>query len=344
MQINHRIAAFSVLGSNLESFISNFEQNCLTPAQQELKLTLLTAKKKNAWFSLENQLFALKEWALALREENLNRWISSYNFGENKSKTIGIVAAGNIPMVGFHDILSVVLSGNSALVKLSSNDNVIIPYMVDFLTSIESNFSSLIKITDKLSNYNAVIATGSDNTARYFEAYFKGKPHLIRKNRTSVAVLTGDESNQDLQNLGQDIFQYFGMGCRNVTKLYLPKEYNLDLIFNALYPHKEIINHHKYANNYDYHKAIYLMKQLPILDNGFLLVKEDKALFSPIACLFYEFYDSENELLSTLESNKNQIQCIVGTNDKYTDFGRAQSPHLWDYADGVDTLKWLYEL
>ena len=344
MHLENRIRTFSLLGLNLESFIKNYHDDCLTPAQEEIAQTLKLAEIKNAWFTIENQLYALSEWAKALKKENLEQWLSNYNLS-TKNKNVGIVAAGNIPLVGFHDLLSVVLSGNNAIIKLSSNDEVLMKYMIHYLYDIAPEFKEIIKITDKLKDYDAVIATGSDNTARYFEAYFKDIPHIIRKNRTSVAVLTGEESPEDLENLSNDMLRYYGLGCRNVTKIYIPKGYDLNTIFEPLFKWKDIINHHKYANNYDYHKAIYLMKQIPITENGFVLMTEDKNLFSPISVIFYEEYDDLNTLVSQLNNLEDKIQCIVSkpinSKLKTVNFGEAQSPKLWDYADGIDTINWL---
>ncbi|MBV7439876.1 acyl-CoA reductase [Weeksellaceae bacterium TAE3-ERU29] len=347
MHLGNRIKTFSLLGLNLESFIKNYYDDCLTPAQEEIAQTLKLAEIKNPWFTIENQLYALSEWAEALKKENLEKWLSKYDLSI-KNKNVGIVAAGNIPLVGFHDLLSVVLSGNNAIIKLSSNDEVLMKYMIHYLYDIAPEFKEIIKITDKLKGYDAVIATGSDNTARYFESYFKDIPHIIRKNRTSVAILTGEETPQDLENLSNDMLRYFGLGCRNVTKIYTPKGYDLNTIFNSLFKWKDIINHHKYANNYDYYRTIYLMKQIPITENGFVLMTEDKNLFSPISVIFHEEYDNLITLIPQLKNLEEKIQCIVNKyvipNLNTINFGEAQSPKLWDYADGIDTINWLNNL
>lgn len=347
MHLENRIKTFSLLGLNLESFIKNYNENCLTPAQEEINHILRQAKVKNPWFTIENQLYALAEWSEALKKENLEKWISKYDLS-TKNKNIGIVAAGNIPLVGFHDLLSVVLSGNNAIIKLSSNDEILMKYMIHYLYDIAPEFKEIIKITDKLKNYDAVIATGSDNTARYFESYFKDIPHIIRKNRTSVAILTGEETKEDLENLSNDMLRYYGLGCRNVTKLFIPKDYDLNTIFESLFKWKDIINHHKYANNYDYYRTIYLMKQIPIIENGFVLMTEDENLFSPISVIFYERYEELNSLTERLKTIEDKIQCIVSNpinfDLKTINFGEAQSPKLWDYADGIDTINWLNNL
>ena len=251
--------------------------------------------------------------------------------------------AGNIPLVGFHDFLSVLLIGDHFVGKLSSNDNILLPFLAEELINIQPEFSNRIEFTkDRLPQFDKVIATGSNNTARYFEYYFKDKPHIIRKNRNSVAVLQGNETNEQLKALGEDIFQYFGLGCRNVSKLFVPKGYNFDVFFEAMYAYRDVINHHKYANNYDYNKAVYLMSSVKLLDNAFLLLKEDLNFSSPIGTLFYEFYSDEVQLQNRVKQEEENIQCIVGTHKfSEVDFGKAQHPELTEYADGVDTIKFL---
>lgn len=345
MQTSNTKEAFSTLGNYIESFINNFNTSSHTEAQKKFNEKLQLAKAKNSWFTIENQLFALSSWSQALKAENLDKWLSQYNMKENSNyKTIGIVAAGNIPLVGFHDILTVILSGNKAQVKYSSKDDVLIPYLFDLLFEIQPCLKEFYERVDRLHDFDAVIATGSDNTARYFESYFKNVPNLIRKNRTSVAILDGSETQQELEGLAKDMLQYFGLGCRNVTKIYVPKDYDLDLVFNALFPWQEIINHHKYANNYDYYRTIYLMKVLPILENGFVLLKEDQGLFSPISCILYEFYEDKAEVKKQLSLNASKIQCVVGKGSDEIPFGDAQTPELWDYADNIDSMKWLLNL
>lgn len=344
MQTAKRIESFSVLGNYLESFVNDFDRKDDSEAQEKFNQVLYSSKAKNSWFTIENQLYAIRTWAEALKKENLEKWLEPYAQIESKNKTIGIVAAGNIPMVGFHDILTVLISGNKAQVKLSSKDDILIPYVLDLLFQIEPKFKEQYESVERLENYDAVIATGSDNTARYFEAYFKKVPNLIRRNRTSVAVLDGSETEKDLEGLAHDMLQYFGLGCRNITKLFLPKGYDIDKIFKALYPWKDIIHHHKYANNYDYFRTIYLMKQLPILENGFVLFKEGEDFFSPISTVSYEYYEDKDKLKEHLAQNEEKIQAVVEKSESGIPFGHAQQPQLWDYADNVDTLKWLMKL
>jgi hypothetical protein len=252
--------------------------------------------------------------------------------------------AGNIPLVGFHDFLSVLISGHSVLVKQSSNDNHLLPFLAKYLEYVEPIFKRNITFTEeKLTNFDAVIATGSNNTARYFEHYFKDKPSIIRKSRNSCAVITDNVTEQDFENLSEDVFRYFGLGCRSVSKLFVPRGYNFDSFFKGMYQKKDIINNAKYANNYDYNKAVYLMSEFDILENGFLMIKEDASYASPIASIFYEYYDTEENLKIKLQPDKEIIQCVVanGFTENEIPFGETQHPKLWDYADGVNTLEFL---
>lgn len=305
------------------------------------------AGEHNQWFTRTQLAFAFKGWSELLDAPHLKEWMSSYLLEENKKKTIAIIMAGNIPMVGFHDLLSVLILGHKALVKLSSNDKHLLPYLVKYLEFADPTFKGMVKFTtEQLSDYDAVIATGSDNTARYFEYYFKGKPHIIRKNRNSAAVITGKETTEELHALGEDIFRYYGLGCRNVSKLFVPDGYDFDTFFKAIYPYKEIIEETKYANNYDYNKAVYLMSLYKLKENGFLMLKEDPSYASPIATLFYEFYTDESALRNKLEEDKEKIQCIVGNHwsSEAIPFGQTQRPGLSDYADGVDVIRFLLSL
>lgn len=312
--------------------------------QQQLEL----ARVNNGWFTDANARYACKSWSVALSEENLTRWTATYDFKDADPQTVAIVMAGNVPLVGFHDFLSVLLCGHKVLGKLSSNDEQLLPFLATYLISIEPGFEGYITFTkEKLENFDAVIATGSNNTARYFEYYFGKYPHIIRNNRNSVAVLTGNETKEQLDGLAEDVFRYFGLGCRNVSKIFVPKNYNFDPFFNAMFGWKDVINESKYMNNYDYNKAVYLMSNIALLDNEFLLLKEDEGYASPISVVFYEYYDSETTLRKKLDADKEQIQCIVAAADDSeltVPFGHSQNPQLWDYADGVDTVDFLLKL
>lgn len=302
------------------------------------------SQSHNGWYTPENVLFSIQSWASALTEENLEKWLSAYSLNEINSKNVGLILAGNIPLVGFHDFLSVLISGNNVLIKTSSNDQFLLPFLAKYLIAIEPEFATKITFVEgKLENFDAVIATGSNNTARYFEYYFKDKPSIIRKNRNSVAVLNGEESKEQLIALGEDIFRYFGLGCRNVSKLFVPRGYSFNAFFEAIFEYQDIIHYEKYANNYDYNKAVFLMSNFKLLDNGFLTIKEDNSYGSPISSVFYEYYDSIYDLQIRLQSENEQIQCIVSNNlvENSIDFGSTQKPNLWDYADNVDTISFL---
>jgi hypothetical protein len=302
------------------------------------------SQSHNGWFTPEQVYHAIQSWAKALQEDNIKQWLANYDFSKVEPKTVGLILAGNIPLVGFHDFLSVLISGHKVLVKTSSNDQHLIKFLAKYLIAVNPEIESNITFTDgKLENFDAVIATGSNNTARYFEYYFKDKPSIIRKNRNSVAVLTGNETHEDLVNLGEDIFRYFGLGCRNVSKLFVPKDYDFQPFFKAMYEYRDVIYYEKYSNNYDYNKAVFLMSNFKLLDNEFLTLKEDKSYASPISSVFYERYENIEFIKKQLENDAEQIQCIVSKDviEKSIPLGKTQQPELWDYADNVDTLKFL---
>ncbi|MFL0352694.1 acyl-CoA reductase [Xanthomarina sp. GH4-25] len=352
MNLEERIKAFATLGDFLSQFTNNgivkkenipFNDLFLDGFKHQIKL----AKEHNGWFTNENITYALNNWSKALTNSSIRTLVKNYHFNKIESKKVAIIMAGNIPLVGFHDFFCVLLSGHNVLIKQSSNDKHLLPFLAKYLEHIETGFKGKISFTEnKLEGFDAVIATGSDNTARYFEYYFKGKPTIIRKNRNSVAVLTGNETEEQLIQLSNDVFRYYGLGCRNVSKLFVPKEYNFDNFFKAMYTWHPIINEAKYANNYDYNKAVYLMSEFDMLENGFLMIKKDASYASPIATVFYEHYDTLENLKQKLETDKEKIQCIV-SDSLFTNnitFGETQNPNLWDYADGVDTLDFLLKI
>ncbi|WP_442845269.1 acyl-CoA reductase [Leeuwenhoekiella sp. H156] len=352
MDLKQRITAFANLGQFLTDFLSKDEKTGLKLADynlltEEFEAVIDAAYRANSWFTPEHINLALNSWADALKQENLKNWLEPYAINTQNPKTVAVIMAGNLPLVGFHDFVSVLLSGHHILAKLSSDDKLLMPFLAKVLIQLEPAFAEAISFTDKkLTHHDAVIATGSNNSARYFEYYFKDKPHIIRKNRNAVAVLTGNETHEQLVALGNDIFSYFGMGCRSVSKLFVPKAYNFDAFFKAMYEHKEVIHHHKYANNYDYNKAVYLMSLFPILDNEFMVLKEDENFSSPISVVFYEYYESQDSLKAYLEAKTEEIQCIVasGFDAGEIAFGQAQKPKLHDYADGVDTVAFLLKI
>lgn len=344
MSIQTRISAFYDLGQFFLFFTDNqtynqFNNSNFQSLKEEFETVLKLAEIHNPWFTQENLKISLEEWGNLLTMEKLQKWVKYYRYTDNP-KNVGIIMAGNIPIVGFHDLLSVLLSGHNAWVKASSKDDVLMNWIIKFLQESDEELKFSIQKVERLQDVDAVIATGSNNTARYFEFYFKNIPHIIRKNRTSVAVLKGDETKEDLENLAKDIFTYFGLGCRNVTKIYLPQNYNTDLLFEAFYEWKPIINHPKYANNYDYNRAIFLMGNEKFLDNNFVILRESEDLHSPIGVVHYSFYEDLNATKVQLMEMEEKIQCMVGK-DLPVKFGNTQKPSLMDYADGIDTMKFL---
>jgi Acyl-CoA reductase (LuxC) len=346
MDLETKKNVFVTLGRFLNQFAeNNSNQDLSVPNNdlffEEFEQLIQLSQSHNGWYTPEQVYFSIQSWAKALTKENLDQWTSSYDFTIAESKTIALILAGNIPLVGFHDFISVLISGHNVLVKTSSNDQHLLPFLAKYLITLEPQLAQKITFVEgKLENFDAVIATGSNNTARYFEYYFKDKPSIIRKNRNSVAVLNGQETKEQLIALGEDIFRYFGLGCRNVSKLFVPKGYSFDAFFEAIFEYQDVIHYEKYANNYDYNKAVFLMSNYKLLDNGFLTLKEDSSHASPISSVFYEYYDSLAEIEQRLKTEAETIQCIVSNNlvQNSITFGQTQRPQLWDYADHVDTI------
>tara|TARA_B100001287_G_scaffold226189_1_gene195889 strand:+ start:16529 stop:17590 length:1062 start_codon:yes stop_codon:yes gene_type:complete len=305
------------------------------------KNKIIEAEKSNPWFTKKMVTMCLNNWVLNFNEESLNSWLDKYNYLKfSPPKTVLVICAGNLPLVGWHDILCCIILKYNVKVKLSSGDKVLIPAILDLMSLLYPDINKQVEILEtKPTDYDCVIATGSDNTNRYFDYYFGHVPNLLRKNRTSIAVIGEKISKDDLQLLACDVFNYFGLGCRSVTKLYIPKNFNIDQLFNAFFQFKDLVNHNKYMNNYDYNRSIFLLQSQEFLENGFVILKEDKRLFSPLSVLNYEFYDDISSLNISLESLKSKIQCRVGLGG--IPFGTAQQPKLWDYADGVDTIDFL---
>ncbi len=337
--IKKRISPFITLGKLLK-----------TPAVDEI---VYRAYSQNHWFTPEFVRQSLQAIAEEyLDEEKLIRWLQPYSSKFSTAQTppqqIGVVMAGNIPAVGFHDLLCVLSSGHCILAKLSNDDRPLMSFLIEKLIEIEPEFIQRITVAERLNGADAYIATGSDNTARYFEYYFSKKPHLIRRNRTSVGIINGHETKEELAALGRDILQYFGLGCRNVAKVFVPEGYDFSTFYESIEPQKEYyIHHHKYFNNYEYNKSVYLINQEPHFDNGFLIARQSEALVSPISVLFFEYYASPDHLAELLANYEDKIQCIVSNHGWYPNslsFGQAQTPTLSDYADGVDTMAFLTNL
>lgn len=338
MTLNDRIELLSLLGKHLLKF------------DDPLKGTILRTYHGNRWFTEENIEQSISAIANHfLDKEKLTNWINRYNFSEPQApKNVGLVMAGNIPMVGFHDWLCTFVSGHHAQIKLSEKDKFLLPYAVNFLSEIEPKVNNTNVFSERLKELEAVIATGSNNSSRYFEAYFGKYPNIIRKNRTSIAVLSGNESEEELMELGKDIFHYFGLGCRNVSKIYVPKDFDFQNFMKTMHEFKEIIHHHKYKNNFDYNFSLLILNKIKHYSNGCLLVHESEILHSRITSLHYEFYESTEQVITNIRTQLDEIQCIVSSlSDDQLPFiplGSSQEPGLSDYADNIDTFQFLIDL
>ena len=341
MNREKQISGLAQLGFYINKFLEVKPEN-YNEVDEKFAALLRKSEIENSWFTQESQRFAIKQWVDLLTEENLNHWLSKYK-PSHDSKKVGLILAGNIPMVGFHDVISVILSQHIALIKLSSKDRTILPFLLNKWQEF-SEAELQYEFVEKLQDFDAVIATGSNNTARYLEYYFKDHLSIIRKNRTSIAVLKGDETPEELQLLAEDIFRYYGLGCRNVTRLFIPQDFVIDGLFENFLNFKEIINHNKYANNYEYNRAIYLLNQERFWDNNFVMLKEDEALFSPLSVINFTRYKNIDEVKSFIKENKENIQAIVAKPELGLDsiaLGETQNPDLETYADHVDTMQFL---
>lgn len=333
-----------VLKERIVEIFTELGQRLQNLPEDELLHWKKEAEIKNKWFTEDNIQKAFEGIIFMLRKDNLEKWLSSYNLPSATNKKIGVIMAGNIPMVGFHDMLCVLLAGHTLVAKLSSDDAVLLKKIAALLIAIEPALENRIQFVERLNEVDALIATGSDNTAKHLDYYFSKVPRIIRRNRVSVAVLTGKESKEELMALGGDMLQYYGLGCRNVSKIFIPKEMTLNHIYEAIEPWKKVADNVKYGNNYDYNRSIFLLKSILHLDNGFLLAIETEELVSAIAVFYYEKYNSIEEVKQRLKEQKEKIQCVVakeGVIDNSVPFGFAQQPGPWEYADGVDTMKFL---
>ncbi|MGD1846554.1 MAG: acyl-CoA reductase [Salibacteraceae bacterium] len=340
MDIQQRILAFVQLGQHLSQALEE-EEN----PEQNLHGVIRRAHHENGWFDEKSVRFALCQWAELLTAANLENWLSHYPelHQEREAKKVGLILAGNVPLVGLHDLLCVLLAGHTVVAKTSSKDRQLVTYIINTLLAIEPAFAPKVLLTeDRMVGIEAMIATGSNNSTGYFEYYFGKYPHIIRKNRSSVAVLDGSESEAELSALGEDIFRYYGLGCRNVSKLLVPPNYDFDPLFQAIFSWKEVLNNPKYFNNYEYNKTIYLLNNDPMIENGFVVLKEDEHWVSPVGMLFYETVSNPEAVNQHLTKQQNALQCVVGHN--HLSFGVAQKPALNDYADGVDTMRFLVNL
>jgi hypothetical protein len=338
MELERKIKALSAFGKVLKQNLNSEEY------AEKFEL----ATHKNPWFTMQSIETAFHAIAGNFLEEGkLREWTGRYDLSGSGGKTVGLILAGNIPLVGFHDLLAVLITGHKAMVKLSSKDDVLLPFLLEELYDLEPEFRNHIKIVEKLQDFDAVIATGSNNSARYFEYYFGKYPHIIRKNRNSVAVLTRKETPEEIHELGKDIFTHFGLGCRNVSKIYMPHDMDVAKFYEPIQDYSFVGNNNKYANNYNFHKSLMLINKVPHFDNGFLMLKENEMLPAPVSLLNYERYNSLDEVKADLAGRNETIQCIVSSApvaEKVIPFGKTQQPELWDYADEVDTVQFLVGL
>ncbi len=353
MHLNDRIYAFEKLGNCISYYIQSSKENKYNIQNSyniDFEYFINEAEINNSFFIKEfiiNSLEELSEW---LRSENITNWLADYNidlFENQNKKTIALILAGNLPLVGFHDILSILITGNKALIKTSEKDKILVKLLTDTLCKIEPKFDNYIEFTDKIiSNFDAIIATGSNNSKRYFDYYFQKYPSIIRGNKNSIAILSGEETDEDLKLLADDIFLYFGLGCRSVSKIYIPQNYNFEKILKNFEKYQNIcLNNNKYLNNYNYQKAILLVNQIPFYDNDFLLLVENANTVSPISVLNYEKYEKVEYIVNSL--NFNQLQCVVSNiniSEKIEKIGKSQKPHLNEYADSIDTIEFLINL
>ncbi len=328
------IASYTALGKALKALASADDTSGF----------MLKVSQENPWFTREEVVFALLAWSDALEEVHLRKWLSAYTVVGNPKK-VGLILAGNVPLVGLHDVLSVLASGHQALIKPSSDDRLLFQKVISLLQEINPALVERISFVERLTTVDALIATGSNNSSRYFEYYFKHIPHIIRKNRNSLAVLQGNETDEALFALGEDIFRYYGLGCRNVSKLFVPEGYRFDRLFEVLEPYRIRMNSNtRYANNLDYNLALLLVNREAHLTNHLFILREQTGLGSPISVIFYETYQNLAEVREKLLAERESLQCVIGhpvEGLQTLPFGQSQCPALWDYADGVDTMAFL---
>ncbi len=331
--------------------ISGLSQALMDLGQATMKSVFTRAEQENRWFTQENIIQSIT----AIRDEycafdKLQAWTEQYQIQQHRSpQRVGLILAGNIPLVGFHDVLSCFIAGHHCMIKLSDKDKLLIPLLISELEKVDPRTADYFTCVDKLSGYDAVIATGSNNSAVHFEYYFRNHKHIIRRNRNAVAILTGDESREEMMALGSDIFDYFGLGCRNVSKLYVPAGYNFDFMLGILHDEfKELVMHNKYKNNYDYNYAIFLLDKEEFLASGSLILRESTSIASRIASVYYEFYQDIPAVLDSLKERESEVQCVISKLELPSihsfPLGHAQRPTLTDYADGIDTMQFLLEL
>jgi hypothetical protein len=343
--ISYKYRTDNYLAMDLQERIRLMENlgNYLAGDDEKLKAVKQKAFENNKWFTPEFVDMSLKNICTRfLSRDQLEQWAMHYNPPDNaKRKIIGVVMAGNIPLVGFHDFLSVFISGHHQMIKLSEKDSILLPHIVEKLTEWNPKVGKMVQFATVLKNCDAYIATGSNNSSRYFKYYFGKYPSVIRSNKTSVAVLTGEETSKELTLLADDVHTYFGLGCRNVTKLFVPVGYDFVPLLEAFKKYSYFTDHRKYKNNYDYNLTLLIMNRELYMTNNSVILFQHENVFSPVGQLHYDFYDNRDDTLTLLKQNSN-IQCITGYGG--IPFGQAQQPGLFDYADGQDTMEFLMAL
>ncbi len=354
MTKTERLMAFKRLGNLLRWLTQKTDYDIPTPEERALAEKLQNIideyQYSNPWFDPFHVKYALNAISYMLDQTKLENWVNRYNIPEERynKKTVAVVCAGNIPAVGFHDFLSVLVSGHRLLLKLSSDDRLLLPWFSEFLQTMQVGFKDVITISENtISGFDAVIATGSDNSSRYFEYYFGKYPHIIRRNRNGIAILDGKETQEELLGLADDIMIYYGRGCRNVSFLLIPEDYDFTSLVGALQKYSTYVYHSRFFNNYEYNKAVMIVNGISFYDTGFMLITQNPSIQSPLAVLHYQPYKNFEEIQGFIQINKDKTQCIVSHIDGIMDkvcFGKTQQPTLGDYADGVDTMKFLEDL
>ena len=334
--LDKKIQGFVKLGKYLRS----------KKIDSQLHDLIIKTENNNRWFTFKNSTKALKIWGNTLKKENIIKWLSKYNFEDKKVKKIGIIMAGNIPMVGFHDLICVLMTKHDAIVKTSSSDPFLIPFLYTKLIEFESNFKERVVFKNKINCVDAIIATGSNVTIKNINYQFNKNPSILRRSRNSIAVLSGKESIKELELLSNDIFRYFGFGCRSITKIYVPKYYNFKPLIEILKDKSEKVSLNYYLNNFKKIKAINEIVKSKFYIGGKFIIIEDKSVHAEISSINYEYYDNKDSLINEINSNLNKIQCVVGkiNGKRFVKFGEAQKPKLWNYADNIDTIKFLLSL
>lgn len=341
LTLQQRIDAFAALGQVMTDAASASPSS---PEAKSLRKVMDRQEENNKWFTPGNVVRSAEAIAAMLRRDRLESWMQAYHLRETQpKKVIAVIMAGNIPLVGFHDFLSVLITGNKILARASSKDDELIRAVAGILTGINPDYSDHITFTEKISgNYDAVIATGSDNTVRYFEYYFGHKPHIFRKNRNSTAIIGRDTTVQDIEALGADIFSYFGLGCRNVSKIYFEQGVDINKVIKRWSAWSDIIKHRPYANNYLYNKSLFIVNKQPFLDNAYSLLVKNEGFSSPVSVIYYDSFSNRERLADELALHTEKIQCMVSEND--ISFGQTQYPLPHEYADNKDTVEFLNSL